>query len=327
MKSCFLVIISLLIASPPVTQHRYTEKQVIDYAKSIDVQVLDPSLPTQHLEDWLQNGPPRAKILMWIVRDTCQLRPDSSSVDYPLCSEVRVSRNGEVGIIFIQVGTSRKGIVGSPKFDGAGVEEMEAPLVHTGSAERLSELPALLDQPAFAHGVEQLYDEIVARHPVGIPTGAKMVAIYPLLSKRLVEKLELAKTCETDYFQQHGRAKDSAEKPTWLKSGLFSGAGNRALPNTAQAVRDGQQTDGSYQVYVNLWGPSIDIRNGVNSEANSPAGRWQTAVKVIFESGRYVVDDVRLFDGPSTNGPSHLLSESFAGCEGAHWAGLTASNK
>ncbi len=51
------------------------------------------------------------------------------------------------------------------------------------------------------------------------------------------------------------------------------------------------------------------------------------AAKVIPENGQLVVDDVRLFDGSSADGPSHLLSESFAGCDGPRWTGLTATNR
>jgi hypothetical protein len=52
----------------------YTQEQVIAYAKSIEVQTLDPSLPSQRLEDWLQSGPPHAHIGYWRVSDTCDLK-------------------------------------------------------------------------------------------------------------------------------------------------------------------------------------------------------------------------------------------------------------
>jgi hypothetical protein len=197
----------------------------------------------------------------------------------------------------------------------------------TGGAERLSGLAALLDQPAYAHGVGQLYAELVARHPIGIPAGAEMTVIRPLLSKRLSEQLQTAKTCELDYFRQHISAADDAVKPPWLKGGLFSGDGNRALPVSAWPVREGPQKDGSFLVLVNLFAQTIDLGNGLKGGAYSPTGTWHVAVKVISEDGKFVVDDVRLFDGSSTDGPSHLLSDSFAGCDGPHWTGLTAKNK
>jgi hypothetical protein len=68
---------------------------VIAYAKSIDVKTLDPSLLSQRLEDWLQSGPPYVHIWYWSMEDTCDLKPGSSSVDYPLCARIGFSRNGE----------------------------------------------------------------------------------------------------------------------------------------------------------------------------------------------------------------------------------------
>jgi hypothetical protein len=197
----------------------------------------------------------------------------------------------------------------------------------TGGAEKLSELPALLDQPAFAHGVEQLYGEIVTRHPIGIPAGEDMATIRPFLSKRLAEQLQTAKACQEDYFQQHHQATDGAAKPTWLKSGLFTGDGNRALPISAWPVREGPQRDGSFLVSVNLFAQTIDLGNGLRGAAYSPTGNWRVGVKVISEDGRFVIDDVRLFDGPATDGLSHLLSDSFTGCDGSHWTGPAAMIK
>src|SRR5277367_1830047 len=121
MKACLVATLTLLVASYSTAQPPYTEKQVIAYAKSIDVKMLDPSLPSQRLEDWLQSGPPHAHILFWEM-DTCDLKPGDSSEDYPLCAEVRVSRNGQFGFILVQVGTLNKGIVGPPSiYRGVGV--------------------------------------------------------------------------------------------------------------------------------------------------------------------------------------------------------------
>src|SRR6266536_2431558 len=62
MKACFLAMLSLLLAPCSSAQLPYTKQQVIARAKSIDVHMLDSSLPTQRLEDWLQSGPPHAHI-------------------------------------------------------------------------------------------------------------------------------------------------------------------------------------------------------------------------------------------------------------------------
>jgi hypothetical protein len=326
MKACFLAVLSLLIGSPSLAQIPYTQGQVIAYAKSIDVQTLDPSLPSQRLEDWLQSGAPHAQILMWLVQDTCQLKPDSPSVDYPLCAEVRVSRNGETGILLVQVGTGRNGIAGPPQFYGAGVEELEVPLVKTGSAERLSDLPALLDQPAVTGGVQKMYSEIVFHHPIGIPAGAEMAAIRPYLSKRLTEQLQTAQACQDDYSRQNPAASE-ASKPGWLKSGLFSGEGSHASPVDAMADRKEKQNDGSFLVYVDLEPAEAVIDPGHGRKAFHGGYTWQIEVSVTSENGQFVVDDVRIFDRFPAEGPSHLLSDSFVGCDGSRWTGLASTKK
>jgi hypothetical protein len=81
MKVCLLAALSFLVASYSAAQLPYTEKRVINYAKSIEVKTLDSSLPSQRLEDWLQFGQPHAHILFWEM-NTCDLKPDSIE-DYP----------------------------------------------------------------------------------------------------------------------------------------------------------------------------------------------------------------------------------------------------
>jgi hypothetical protein len=198
MKAHSLMMLLFLVASSSLAQRPYTEKQVIAYAKAIDVKTLDPSLSSQRLEDWLQSGPPRAHIWYWSMEDTCDLKPDSASVDYPLCARIGFSRSGEGGFFLVQVGTIRKGIIGRPQLYGdIGVGEVNS-FVMTGTAERLSDLPSLLDQPPITDGVRKLFEEIVAQHPIGIPTGAEKTAIWPFLSKRLTEQLQTAQACEEE---------------------------------------------------------------------------------------------------------------------------------
>jgi hypothetical protein len=144
MKTHFLAMLSLLAASSSPAQLPYTEKQVIAYAKSIDVKTLDPSLSSQRLEDWLQSGPPHAHI-GWSMNN-CDLKPDSPGVDYPLCARIGFSRNGKGGHILVQVGTSGKGIFGRPQlYADIGVVKLGDQRTLMGIAERLSELPAVLD--------------------------------------------------------------------------------------------------------------------------------------------------------------------------------------
>lgn len=326
MKACLLTVLCLVAAPSFAAQLRFTDRQVLDYAKSIDVHTLDASLPSQRLEDWLQTGPPHARI-RWDVADTCDNKPFRNE-DYPLCAKVWFSRDGEDGSFLVQVGTKHKGIDGSPQLYNGIIGWEDGPgWIMTDGAEKLSGLPALLDQPAYAHSVGQLFDQVVALHPIGIPEGVTMTAIRPLLSRRLAEQLETAQNCETDYLRQSHEAKSGAAKPAWMKTGLFSGDEYRALPASAWPVREGRQKDGSFLVSVNLFAQAINLGNGLKGGAYSPTGNWQVHVRVISEGGRFVFDDVLLFDGPSTGGPSHLLSDSFAGCEGSRWTGLIAAKK
>ena len=82
--------------------------------------------------------------------------------------------------------------------------------------------------------VQQMYAQIVERRPLGIPTGADRTAIWPFLSKRLVQILETAKACEDDYFQKHSGSDDKPEF-IWLEMGLFSGDVEMAMPTEVVA--------------------------------------------------------------------------------------------
>lgn len=324
-KASFWVALSLLVAPSSFAQLSYTEDQVIAYAKSIDVQTLDSSLPSQRLEDWLRSGPPRAHVY-WRVADTCDLKPDDSDVDYPLCAKVTLTRDGENGEFLVRVGTHRSGIVGRPKLDyGIGVYEGVDLL--TGSSERLSDLPTLLDQPAVTGGVQKLYEEIVNHHPTGVPLDAEMAAIRPWLSERLKEKLQTAQACQNDFRRQHA-ANGRIPAPSWLKAGIFSGDNFHASPVDALAVRKEKQNDGSFLIDVDLE-PAEAVIARVDGRPTAFRGgyTWRVQVRVISESGQYVVDDVRIFDRFPAAGPSRLLSDSFSGCDGPLWIGQSATDK
>mgnify|MGYP001166142499 CR=1 FL=1 len=324
MKAYSLAMLLLMVASSSPAQHPYTEKQVIAYAKAIDVKTLDSSLPSQRLEDWLQSGPPHAHIFNWTVEDTCDLMggPDPNE-DLPLCTRITFEHGSQGGFFLVAVGTFKSGIVGSPYLHGSiGVEEVGTG-VGTGAAERLSDLPGLLNQPPISYGVRDLYREIVAHHPIGIPKGVDKAAIWPLLSKRLTVHLETAQACQDDYVRQHP-ATDSTPKPNWLKSGLFSGDDIHVAPIDAVIQRKEKQRDGSFLVYLVLAYDYIDLGHGRRAFKGSHG--WWVAARVIFEDGQFVVDDVRIFDG-SPEGPYRLLSDSFIGCDGAHWNGVVTPNE
>jgi hypothetical protein len=128
--------------------------------------------------------------------------------------------------------------------------------------------------------VRNLYREVVARHPVGIPGDADMKIFAPYLSKALLHRIDLAIACSEDWDRQQP---DLNLKPeiAWLESGLFSGDHERTSPRTYEIERTQQERDGSFRVYVRLtWGPSA-----------SP-WIWHVAAIVVRENGHFVIDDV-----------------------------------
>lgn len=312
MKAFFLTILLLLLASSLHAQlPSITEEQVVEYSKSIDVKMLDPSLPSERLEDWLRSGPPHAELLRWQSDDTCDNKPDLDT-DYPRCVRVAFERGGLSGYFLVHIGTLRKGIIGTPQlYMGIGVQE--PPFVQTGWTERLSGLSHLLDQPVVTSRVNDLYQAIVARHPIGIPRGTDKAVIWSLLSRRLQQQLETAQACEDDYRRQHPKT-DIDPKPAWLQTGLFAGDSKRAVPLSALVTKKQPGKDGSFQVSVTL--TYVKLPGFVPDHA-----QWEIIATVVPEHNDFVVDDVRLFDGLDANGPSHLLSGSFPGCTGPKWTG------
>jgi hypothetical protein len=166
--------------------------------------------------------------------------------------------------------------------------------------------------------VQRLYDQVVARKPIGIPKGADRTALWPFLSKRLVQKLDAAQSCENDYRRQHA---GQGGKPAfdWLEVGVFSGANERGIPASAVVARTEPQKDGAFRVYVRLtYKESIETHGKPPDPAHTFG--WHVAAVVKPESGRFVVDDVLLLEDNSTKIASQLFN-SFSGCDGARWNG------
>jgi len=91
--------------------------------------------------------------------------------------------------------------------------------------------------------------------------------------------------------------------------------------------RKEKQNDGSFLVYVDLQPVEGRIDLGHGRRAFHGGYAWQVKARVIAENGQFVVNDVCIFEGFPAEGPSHLLSDSFIGCNGSHWTGLDAANK
>jgi TonB family protein len=159
---------------------------------------------------------------------------------------------------------------------------------------------------------QELYQQVVARKPLGIPKGADKAALWPFLSKRLVQKLDTAQTCEDDYLRQHA-GEDGKPAFKWVETGLFSGANERAIPAAAVVERTEPQKDGILRVYVRLtYKESFETYGGPPDPAHT--FDWHVAAVVISEGRRFVVDNVLLFKDDSTKIASQL-TDSFSGCD------------
>ena len=166
--------------------------------------------------------------------------------------------------------------------------------------------------------VRQLYGHIIARRPIGIPSGADKEAIWPLLSRKLVGQLDAAQACEADYRRLHA-ADDGKPEFGWLESGLFSGEHEMALPAEVTVERTERFAAGSFRVLV-----QFTYRESFDTSSRTPhrtsALRWRGAALVVSENGRFVVDDVEVFEKGSATAHSRL-SRAFVGCDGPRWVG------
>jgi hypothetical protein len=174
--------------------------------------------------------------------------------------------------------------------------------------------------------VRKLYKEIVKRRPLGIPQGADKAAIWPLLSKRLIERLETGRACEADYFRQfppdsgkrESQLPPEIHKPEfgWLESGVFSGENELVSPSAAVVERTSQQKDGSFRVVVRL-----TYEEPEPYKLSKPF-QWHVAARVISERGRFVVDDVEYLEEEWNELGARGPMPSFSGCDGSRWTGL-----
>jgi hypothetical protein len=167
--------------------------------------------------------------------------------------------------------------------------------------------------------VRSLYTEVVNHHPSGLPTEAEMKILAPYLSKELRQRIELANACAADWEHKSPDPKLIRDNTSGFV--IFSGDG--VSPNAFQIENTVQERDGSFQVSLRL-------------EAKSPHGRswtWRVAPVVIRQGDHYSVDDIiyvndSVWDHPEDKPADRRLSQYLsAGCDGAHWAGLSLPNE
>ena len=156
--------------------------------------------------------------------------------------------------------------------------------------------------------IRSLYNEVVARHPLGISVGGNMKLFAPYLSTALLHRIDLANACLDDWYRQNP---DPNSKPPGLEGGLFTGDDLRAEPKAFRIERVQAEKNGSSLVYVKL-------TRGAPPEDTDI---WRVAAMVVRENGHFVVDDViYLKDNPQD--VEVRLSEYLSqGCDGPRWVG------
>jgi hypothetical protein len=158
--------------------------------------------------------------------------------------------------------------------------------------------------------VSSLYEQVVARHPLGIPYGVDMKVFAPYLSKTLLHRFELSDACFNDWKRQNP---DPSLKPSigLIENGIFSGGDVKAEPKSFHIEKTELEKNGSSRVYVKLtWGDPPD----------KPL-TWYVAAVVVHENGRAVVDDVLYLKDQNGDVESRLLKDLSPGCVGARWIG------
>jgi hypothetical protein len=133
----------------------------------------------------------------------------------------------------------------------------------------------------------------------------------------------VAQTCEDDYLRQRPN-KDGKPAFGWLETGLFSGSNEWAIPASAAVEHTEPMKDGTFRVYVRLTYKESFETYGKPPDPTHTFD-WRVAAVVISEEGRFVVNDVLLFEDESTEIASRL-TKSFTGCDGPRWVGIEANS-
>jgi hypothetical protein len=160
--------------------------------------------------------------------------------------------------------------------------------------------------------VRDLYRQVVARRPFGIPKGKDRQRITPYLSKILMRRLDTAQACEDDYYQ-HYYSKDEKPGTAWFEMGLFSGGNEQAEPGGFRIDSTQPSDDGSFLVYLRL---------RYKYDDPPPFHWWHIAVVVVREGGHFVVDDV-IFPKDVMDVETRLSQVVTVFCDGSRWVGYS----
>jgi hypothetical protein len=157
--------------------------------------------------------------------------------------------------------------------------------------------------------VRVFYPYITRYRPIGIPQGPAKKALWPLLSKRLVQELESLQACEDDYYRLYSDVLDASHyKPAtpWLEEGLFSGPNEAAGPRKFSILGSKALGDNRADVHLRFTGDPAS------------SGHFEGVATVILENNRWVLDD---FVAMYENDELQRLSDGYTECKDGHWVG------
>ncbi len=160
--------------------------------------------------------------------------------------------------------------------------------------------------------VRNVYKEVVARHPLGVPGGAAFQVFKPYLSRTLLDRIKVNIACQDDWGRKHS---DPDSKPPFLEFGLFSGDDLRAEPSSFQIEKAESEKGGrSIRVYVKL----------THEEPSGNPWSWHVAVILLHEAGtgHLVVDDVIYLKDRPQDVDVRLSEYLSQGCDGPRWVGF-----
>jgi hypothetical protein len=166
--------------------------------------------------------------------------------------------------------------------------------------------------------VRVFYAYITKYQPIGIPEEHAKQALWPLLSKRLVQELDSLQACDDDYYRRYGKILEANQyKPAtpWLEEGFFSGPDEAASPMKFSIL--GSKAIGENRVDVRL---RFTYKQTYCCGQPDSYDHFHEVATAVLENNRWVIDD---FVAMSGNDELHRLSDEYPQCKDGQWVGET----
>jgi hypothetical protein len=205
-----------------------------------------------------------------------------------------------------------------PEYFAPFAGETKIPTGSYRSAESAFCIEACIVEPLRVHSnssqsaldaMRVFYTYITRFHPIGIPQGRAKKALWPLLSKRLVQELDSLQACEDDYYRSYSdilRVNQYKPATPWLEEGLFSGPIEAAGPRKFSILSSKAIGDNRVDVHLRLTGdPASSLH-------------FDGVATVILENNRWVIDD---FVAMYANDELLRLSDGYPECKRGQWVG------